>query len=466
VADPRLSELAGAVQALRERVAARHPSTAVVRTPLALVDLTPLLHARDAAESKVAAIGVVNPRPPGLLNNLIQSVKHRISRSLQWFVREQVEFNRAALNCVQSSLDALNDFNRLAVDLSFRIDSLQHRLDGCEQQAAALADVHSHWIEWRREWEHKLATNEVQFLRAIADLETAYQQRTHQSEAAVRETVTSQHRAFEAALERTTVDIQKQMWNDLERIRTEYERLIHGELRTLRQRAATLAPTALAPAIQPPTGAPAIDALHFSLRFRGPEEYVRDSFQAYVPEFTGRRNVLDIGCGRGEFLELARDAGIIASGIDLSSESVALCRSKGLAALEADLFTHLASLPDASLDGIFCAQVVEHLPPDRIPEFVALAALKLARDGCILIETPNPECLAIFATHFYLDPTHTRPIPPPLLAFYLEEAGFGRIETRYSHPAVDSMPSLATLPESFRNAFFNALDYAILARRL
>jgi hypothetical protein len=84
----------------------------------------------------------------------------------------------------------------------------------------------------------------------------------------------------------------------------------------------------------------------------------------------------------------------------------------------------------------------------------------------LAIETPNPECLAIFATHFYLDPTHTRPIPPPLMAFYLEEAGFGRIETERLYPAIDTMPSLANLPEDFRKEFFGSLDYAIFARKL
>ena len=84
----------------------------------------------------------------------------------------------------------------------------------------------------------------------------------------------------------------------------------------------------------------------------------------------------------------------------------------------------------------------------------------------IAIETPNPECLAIFATHFYLDPTHTRPVPHPLLAFYMEEYGLGRIGVQKLSPASDSMPSLNDLPASFRDAFFGGLDYAIFSRKL
>jgi hypothetical protein len=97
---------------------------------------------------------------------------------------------------------------------------------------------------------------------------------------------------------------------------------------------------------------------------------------------------------------------------------------------------------------------------------VKLLSQKLRLDALVAIETPNPECLAIFATHFYLDPTHTRPVPSPLLRFYLESAGFGSIEIQSLTPAVDSMPALAELPPAVRETFFGGLDYAIVARKL
>ena len=122
--------------------------------------------------------------------------------------------------------------------------------------------------------------------------------------------------------------------------------------------------------------------------------------------------------------------------------------------------------PQATFDGIFCAQVVEHLPPERVPEMIRLAASRLAVGGVLAIETPNPECLAIFATHFYLDPGHARPIPYPLLVFYLEEFGIGRIEVRQLSPAADTVPSLASLPAEFREAFFGGLDYVVIGRKL
>ena len=176
--------------------------------------------------------------------------------------------------------------------------------------------------------------------------------------------------------------------------------------------------------------------------------------------------MLDIGCGRGEFLEAAKAAGLAARGIDQSHESVALCRSKGLDVEQGDMFAYLESLADGSLGGAYCAQVVEHLPPAAVPRLVKLLSQKLRLGALVAIETPNPECLAIFATHFYLDPTHTRPVPAPLLRFYLESAGFGSVEIERLTPAVDSMPALAELPPAVRDTFFGGLDYAIFARKL
>jgi O-antigen chain-terminating methyltransferase len=165
-------------------------------------------------------------------------------------------------------------------------------------------------------------------------------------------------------------------------------------------------------------------------------------------------------------LEVFREAGISARGVDLHEESLALCRAKGLEAEKADLFQYLDSLPDSSLGGVICNQVVEHLPPERLPDLVRLIHAKLRPNRLVAIETPNPACLAIFATHFYRDPTHKHPIPDALLTFYLEEAGFGAIEIVPLTPAVDSMPSLARLPKAVRDDFFGSLDYTVFARKL
>ncbi len=417
------AELIAILRDVREKVQARHPQGAI--GGISLPDLMPLVHARDAALGKVASIGIVNPRPGGLVNSLIQTWKRFVARVLDWHVREQVVFNRKIVECIDAAVEAFNENNR------------------------TLADLAEHWSQLRGSWEHRLEQSEVQFLRTVAELQAAFQH-----------TAGTQHAEFAAALQKA-----------VEKMRLDSDRLIHSELRLIRQRLAAIEqPTAPAAGLAPPPPLPdaslRFDYGRFAERFRGTEEYVRQRQQVYRADFAGRNNVLDIGCGRGEFLETMRDAGVPARGIDLGAESVALCREKGLSAEVADLFEYLANQPEACFDGIFCAQVVEHLAPERLPDMIKLAASRLARGGLIAIETPNPECLAIFATHFYLDPTHTRPIPHPLLMFYLEEFGIGGIEVRRLSPAIESMPSLATLPNEFREAFFGGLDYAVIGTKL
>jgi len=452
----KTEELAELVRAIRERVRARHPSASEGGAPFAGADLMPLAHARDAAEAKVAAIGSVNPRRGGPLNALIQAAKRAIARGLDWFVRDQVVFNREVMACVEATLDALNEMNRqLAITVEL------------QREVQELKDIRAHWAQWRTEWETKVAHNEMRFLRSVADLQGAFQHRVTLMENNFRDVVKGQHSDYLGALDRTTVEVQKRLWSDLQLVRAEFERLIHAELSVIRQRLAHVyragAPQAPEPSAAQPL--PPLDFGCFPERFRGPEEHVKSGQKFYLSYFAPCKEVLDIGCGRGEFLELMREAGVPARGIDLNPESVDLCRSKGLEAEVADLFAYLDGLEDGSLDGIFSAQVVEHLPPDRVPEMIRLAARKLARGGVLAIETPNPACLAIFATHFYLDPTHTRPVPSALLAFYMQECGIGNVERHDLSPAVESFPSLAGLPEEFRNTFFGGLDYAIIGRK-
>lgn len=510
----QIAELGAIIETVRARVRARYPepgdagSRAAEPIRIQIADLMPLVHARDAAQAKIAAIGSVNPRRGGIANNIIQAFKRNIARALQWFVRDQVTFNRETVSAMEAILEALNDHNRILLslaaqtneyagaantaiearaeeldartrDLSLQIDVRARELaenfevrlrEAMAPGAQELADIRKHWIEWRAEWERKVAANEVQFLRSVADLQGAFQHRGTLMEANFREIVKAQHNDYLGALDRAGIDIQKRLWADMAAVRQEYDRMIHTELRLIRQR--TSAPVAVSnavsnvAAITPQAQPVGLDYSRFAERFRGTEEYIRESLEFYRPYFAKCDSVLDIGCGRGEFLDLMRDAGVRARGIDLGAESVGHCREKGLAVEEADLFAYLAAQPEGEFDGIFSSQVVEHIEPGLLPEMIRLCAAKLSRGGVLVIETPNPECLAIFATHFYIDPTHTRPAPHPLLAFYMEEAGLGRIEVHRLAPAVESFPEIAELPENFRNRFFGGLDYSIVGWKL
>jgi 2-polyprenyl-3-methyl-5-hydroxy-6-metoxy-1,4-benzoquinol methylase len=461
-------ELTAAIQEVQQRVRSRVPQGSLGFEGLAAADLMPLVHARDAAEGKVAAIGTVNPRPPGFKNQLIQRFKRMISRALDWHVREQVDFNRAAMVCVQATLEALADLNRSVAALTaYHQDLVALTADHHELRTNA-EDFKKHFDEWRAGIEERRSASEIHLLRTVSELQSAFHLRASLIEQNFRQSVRQQHDDFTSELDRRTLEIQNRLWQDMEKIRGEYDRLIHTELRLLRQKLAAGAAAVPAAAITPSSQEPLdIDWMAFAERFRGSEDRIREQQKCYVGRFAGASGeILDLGCGRGEFLEAAKAAGLAARGIDQSSESVALCLSKGLNVEQGDFFEYLESLADGSLGGAYCAQVVEHLSPAAVPRLVKLLSQKLRLGALAAIETPNPECLAIFATHFYLDPTHNRPVPAPLLRFYLESAGFGSVEIERLAPAVDSMPALAELPSGFRDAFFGGLDYAIFARKL
>jgi len=409
--DPTAQELIELAREIRERVRSRHPTHAP--GGVALPDLMPLLHARDAAEGKVASIGTINPRPPGALNSLIQLLKRLAARLLDWHVREQVEFNRSVVRALSATLEALDENNR-----------------------------------------------------ALAELHGVFQQRLAQLEISFRDLTRQQHEEFRLSAERSALEIQQRLWRDLEKVRIEFERLIHSELRLLRQRAARLDP--IAPPAPPvaQAGEPPVDPLAFALRFRGSEEEIRRRQTFYVPYFRGAGQVLDLACGRGEFLELLREAGVNARGVDLDPACVEICRAKGLDVEQRGAFDCLEQLPPSTLDAIFCSHFVEHLPAAQVPELIRLASSRLVPGGLLAVETPNPQCLATLAAAFYADPTHQRPLPAPLLRFYFEEAGFGGIEVHPLSPASEVYPELAALPDAFRDAFFGGMDYAILGRRL
>jgi SAM-dependent methyltransferase len=162
----------------------------------------------------------------------------------------------------------------------------------------------------------------------------------------------------------------------------------------------------------------------FEDRHRGPTDDVREMLRVYLPHFGSCRKVLDIGCGRGEFLSLLRDAGVAAYGVDSDQGMVEAVRAEGLQVVLDDAFAHLRGLEAGAVDGIFCSQVAEHLDTPQLLALLELSLRKLAPGGVIVVETPNPETLSIFARFFYTDLTHVRPIHPDALRWAMEAVGF------------------------------------------
>ncbi|KUK94837.1 MAG: Uncharacterized protein XE07_2022 [Methanothrix harundinacea] len=168
----------------------------------------------------------------------------------------------------------------------------------------------------------------------------------------------------------------------------------------------------------------------FEETFRGPREAIKERQAAFVRYFEGSKNVLDIGCGRGEFLELLRDKEIGGRGIDINEDMVEYCRSRGLAVERIDAITYLGGIEDKSLDGVFIDQVVEHLRPDYLVKLLGLCYKKLKYGYYIVAETVNPLSFASLV-NFYLDLTHVRPVHPETMRFLINSVGFREIEVKF-----------------------------------
>lgn len=222
--------------------------------------------------------------------------------------------------------------------------------------------------------------------------------------------------------------------------------------------------------------------------FRGTETDIRARLADYVPLFAGARDVVDVGCGRGEFLDLLREAGVTARGIDVNHDMVERSRARGFEVVEGDGLSFLSAAAPESLGGLIAIQVVEHLQPDYLLRLLSAAADALRSGAPIVLETINPACWSAFFDSYVRDLTHVRPVHPDTLKFLVTAAGFADAEVRWRSPypeggKLERMP--AVLREAARTdhtlkpivdtvdrnvdrlngLFFGARDYAVVARR-
>ena len=224
----------------------------------------------------------------------------------------------------------------------------------------------------------------------------------------------------------------------------------------------------------------------FEDQFRGSQLDIRGRVSEYLPLFEGASDVLDVGCGRGEFLDLLKARGITARGVDTNDEMVAVCRERGLDAAVGDGLSYLASLPDGSLGGLIAAQVVEHLEPAYLMRFLETAYHKLRPGSKIVLETINPTCWYAFFSSYIRDVTHVRPLHPDTLQYFLSASGFQNVNVRYSAPypedeKLQMVPNTGAGPlggptvmeiafndnvEKLNSLMFTYLDYAAIGERL
>ena len=209
-----------------------------------------------------------------------------------------------------------------------------------------------------------------------------------------------------------------------------------------------------------------IDSFYLELErcFRGPEEEILRRVRYYLPMVSGfetRVPILDLGCGRGEWLAAATAEGLAASGVDLNPINVDYCRAKQLDVVQGDALTHLATIGDNSVGAVSAFQLVEHIPFPVLLRLTDEILRVLKPGGMLIYETPNPENLLVATHSFWIDPTHVRPLPPVLLEFLVMQAGFADVEVHRLHPG--DRP--ATSDETLSRMLGCARDYAVVARK-
>lgn len=206
----------------------------------------------------------------------------------------------------------------------------------------------------------------------------------------------------------------------------------------------------------------------FEDRHRGSRELIKSRLTAYlpflVPLTTSRTpSALDLGCGRGEWLELLGESGFAARGVDLDEGMLAACRERGLDVATQDALASLRAQPDASLSLVSAFHLVEHIPFESVQELIAEALRVLEPGGLLVMETPNPENLVVATSGFYMDPSHLRPIPPLLLEFVVEFGGFAR----HRVVRLQESPQLhGTAPLELMNVLNGVSpDYSVVAQK-
>jgi len=212
-----------------------------------------------------------------------------------------------------------------------------------------------------------------------------------------------------------------------------------------------------------------LDALYAALedRFRGRRDEIKERFKIYLSYVKERGPVVDLGCGRGEWLEILSEAGIEASGVDTNLIQLEQCRARGLNVSEEDFLTYLQRLDDASVGVVTGFHIVEHVPLKTLITLLNEALRVLRPGGVAIFETPNPENVLVSSNYFYMDPTHRHPLPSELLEFLLESRGFAGIEILNLHPWESArIADDNEVTERFNTYFYGPMDYAIVGRKV
>ena len=207
----------------------------------------------------------------------------------------------------------------------------------------------------------------------------------------------------------------------------------------------------------------------FEERFRGSRDLIKSRQRVYLPFIEPLlflykdAKAIDLGCGRGEWLEILRESGFNGHGVDIDDGMLTACRDYGLSVATQDALSALKALPDESQVIVSGFHIAEHIDISNLGLLIQQAHRVLKPAGMLILETPNPENITVGTVDFYLDPTHQKPSPPELLSFLPEYYGFTKVKI----VRLQEDTSLATSAWTLLRDIWGGVspDYAVIAQK-
>ncbi len=499
-----MNEFVREVQQRIEDMEAKDPAKQNSRFKSSAVDLSILReHARRLAEDS-EKLGSVPPGPPTFRARAGAFFIRIVRRALFWYTPQIVSFHRQVSTTFEENAAALAEVaarvERVAVEsvaLTVGADSAQSVIQQClsdaaglrrrvDSQAAGQADLLTR-VEQVRALCEALSQSLGKLERAALDESMNLTKRLDDIEKPGRVAVQVQLQDLANRLNRietgksSGVPIETRV-NELERALINARRDGAAQSRRLsvlleevRKRTPDGSSTRLSDALVA-EDAHKLDALYVSFEdeFRGTREEIKDRLRIYIPmirEFeagTDAAPVIDIGSGRGEWLELLAEEGLVGKGIDINRILVEEVRQRGYQVCEGDAIERLRQMRDNSAGAITGFHIVEHLPLETLIQLLDETVRVLNPNGLAIFETPNPGNLLVGAHNFYLDPTHRNPLPSATLQFLAEARGLCQVRILLLHPCpagVRLKDNGSEIADRLNDLLYGSQDYAVIGRK-
>jgi O-antigen chain-terminating methyltransferase len=465
------------MQEIRERIRQRSTPPPLPAEPEfpsnpELPDLNPLETTVRSLHLSKALVGDLPPQPPSFRGRLGSLLVKAVRRTLFWYTPPIRDFQAGVVVGFDQQVAALRSMAAAAQDTWRVLMEVENRCQIIEERFAKLEQALHLELENRgAKLEHSLHAE----ARA-----REYLGERLEAETAAREQLSS-HLAAETgareAMSSSIAERSRQLDIAIQQLRAENSHQ-HARISILLEEVRKKAAVSGEPQAAQLSGGDshALDGLYMALedRFRGSRAEIRERLQFYLPLLEKHRignprmPILDLGCGRGEWLEILTETGLEAYGVDTNQIFVAQCREKGFRVIEEDALQHLRSLPDSRLGAVTGFHIIEHLPLDVLIKLIDETVRVLKPGGLAIFETPNPQNVLVGSNNFYIDPTHHRPVPCLTAQFLLEARGLCDVEIVGLHPFAESYHVLdgTELARRFNEYFYGPQDYAVIGRRV